>query len=604
MDIPFTLLAGEAYIKPERLVDNIIHLTTYRLFISTTKPTNSSIDCPIRSIDSIVEIDIKDEIYLYIHCKHIRSFRLKFFTKNQRRYWLRKLNDMIAVPKCLSDLFTIKFKLDIRKDEHSYHDHLNDELIRLQLDTHPWRLTDINQNYELCSSYPKYCVVPSTITNEEIIEAAKFRLYKQFPTIVWRHSNGAIIVRAGQPEVGWPFRRSKEDEKMIQAIINACNGTLTTNFIHGETSSSRLLILHAASRDAAIENCVKYYTDCDVKFMNLPDIHAISSNVRMLRAINVTQSEDSLLRLASTRWLYNLSALMNVAFLVVVNVDKDNRSVLVHCSNGQGRTSQIITLAEIMLDSHYRTISGFQILVEREWIQFEHKFGDHCGHNVDANGSNDCDLVFLQWLDCIYQLLMQNQAAFQFNEIFLRELAAHVFTGLYGTFLCNTDLERTTANSERKTSTTQLINPSFDERKQVLYPLCSISDLHFWSELYLCGAQSTPGLFEHASSEGHSSIINDFFSNYCDTCGERIEPDQPQKMHESQHWHATGECYYCYTCRIPLNNRGFFPHYGELFCSNKCASQRDDAFNKEKKTLTRQDDASTSKKMNKKIKFY
>ncbi|CAF1470575.1 unnamed protein product [Rotaria sordida] len=38
MDIPFTLLAGEAYIKPERLVDDIIHLTTYRLFISTVKP--------------------------------------------------------------------------------------------------------------------------------------------------------------------------------------------------------------------------------------------------------------------------------------------------------------------------------------------------------------------------------------------------------------------------------------------------------------------------------------------------------------------------------------------------------------------------------------
>ncbi|CAF4213616.1 unnamed protein product [Rotaria sordida] len=40
MDIPFTLLAGEAYIKPERLVDDIIHLTTYRLFISTRTMTS------------------------------------------------------------------------------------------------------------------------------------------------------------------------------------------------------------------------------------------------------------------------------------------------------------------------------------------------------------------------------------------------------------------------------------------------------------------------------------------------------------------------------------------------------------------------------------
>ncbi|CAF4968049.1 unnamed protein product, partial [Rotaria sp. Silwood1] len=63
-------------------------------------------------------------------------------------------------------------------------------------------------------------------------------------------------------------------------------------------------------------------------------------------------------------------------------------------------------------------------------------------------------------------------------------------------------------------------------------------------------------------------------ADYCDTCGEHIKTDQPQKSHESQHWHATDACFYCYTCRIPLNNRGFFTYYGELFCSNKCALQR------------------------------
>ena len=64
------------------------------------------------------------------------------------------------------------------------------------------------------------------------------------------------------------------------------------------------------------------------------------------------------------------------------------------------------------------------------------------------------------------------------------------------------------------------------------------------------------------------------YAEYCDTCGERIETDQPQMAHESQHWHATDTCFYCYTCRIPLHNRGFFPRYGALFCSNECASQR------------------------------
>lgn len=72
-----------------------------------------------------------------------------------------------------------------------------------------------------------------------------------------------------------------------------------------------------------------------------------------------------------------------------------------------------------MLDSYYRTIEGFQILVQREWIAFGHKFGDRCGHGVGANDPNERSPVFLQWLDCIYQLFIQNPVAFEFNEMFL-----------------------------------------------------------------------------------------------------------------------------------------------------------------------------------------
>lgn len=35
--------------------------------------------------------------------------------------------------------------------------------------------------------------------------------------------NGAVIARTSQPEVGWLFWRSREDEMMIQQIVDACN---------------------------------------------------------------------------------------------------------------------------------------------------------------------------------------------------------------------------------------------------------------------------------------------------------------------------------------------------------------------------------------------
>jgi hypothetical protein len=55
-------------------------------------------------------------------------------------------------------------------------------------------------------------------------------------------------------------------------------------------------------------------------------------------------------------------------------------SVVIHCSDGWDRTSQLCSLAELMLDPYYRTRRGFAILVEHEWLSFGHKFAERHGH--------------------------------------------------------------------------------------------------------------------------------------------------------------------------------------------------------------------------------
>lgn len=133
----------------------------------------------------------------------------------------------------------------------------------------------------------------------------------------------------------------------------------------------------------------------------------------------VTPYSSWLSQLESTRWLQNLSMLINVAILVVKEVDIHARPVLIHCSDGWDRTPQITTLSKIMLDPYYRTIKGFQILVQQEWIGFGHKFAQRCGHDVNSNDPNERSPVFMQWLDCVYQLYRQKPVAFEFNEMFL-----------------------------------------------------------------------------------------------------------------------------------------------------------------------------------------
>lgn len=66
---------------------------------------------------------------------------------------------------------------------------------------------------------------------------------------------------------------------------------------------------------------------------------------------------------------------------------------------------------------------------------------------------------------------------------------------------------------------------------------------------------------------------------YCATCGKAIGVDQGQISYEDQHWHATDECFKCYTCSKSL--RGglmFIPRHGVIYCSNNCLKNKNMKF--------------------------
>ena len=62
------------------------------------------------------------------------------------------------------------------------------------------------------------------------------------------------------------------------------------------------------------------------------------------------------------------------AVRIADRIESQKTSVVVHCSDGWDRTSQLTALAMLMLEPYYRTITGFQVLVEKEWIEVGHKF--------------------------------------------------------------------------------------------------------------------------------------------------------------------------------------------------------------------------------------
>lgn len=64
--------------------------------------------------------------------------------------------------------------------------------------------------------------------------------------------------------------------------------------------------------------------------------------------------------LESAGWLRHVRAVLEAAQFVAASVE-EGVTVLIHCSDGWDRTSQTCALAELLLDSHYRTVHGFQV---------------------------------------------------------------------------------------------------------------------------------------------------------------------------------------------------------------------------------------------------
>ncbi|KAL2092758.1 hypothetical protein ACEWY4_012556 [Coilia grayii] len=555
LQVPYSELDGESTRYVGRAEDAIIAMSNYRLHI---KFKESIVNVPLQLIESV---ECRDMFQLHVTCKDCKVVRCQFSTFEQCQEWLKRLVASVRPPARLEELFAFAYHawcVDVYTGEKEHHgqlcrpgDHVTsrfqNEVERMGFDTqNAWRVSDINSKHKLCPSYPQQLLVPAWITDKELENVAAFRSWKRIPAVVYRHqSTGAVIARCGQPEVSWWGWRNADDEHLVQSIAKACavdssthkplaNSTASpdlpnapdlsdTDFESSMTNSTeveslaiqphKLLILDARSYAAAVANrakgggceCPEYYPNCEVVFMGMANIHSIRKSFQALRFL-CTQMPDPanwLSALESTKWLQHLSLLMKAAVLVVNAVDRDQRPVLVHCSDGWDRTPQIAALAKLMLDPYYRTVEGFQVLVETEWLDFGHKFADRCGHGENAEDLNERCPVYLQWLDAVHQLQRQFPCSFEFNEAFLVKLVQHTYSCLYGTFLCNSGREREERHTQERTcSVWSLLRPAnrafrnmlySSHSEAVLHPVCHVRNLMLWTAVYLpCSLPTTP----------------------------------------------------------------------------------------------------------------
>lgn len=381
---------------------------------------------------------------------------------------------------------------------------LEEEFKRQNIPADKFRSSQLNQHYQLCPTYPKTLYFPVTATDDMIKGAASFRSKARVPALTYYHATtGSAIFRSSQPSPGLSDKVSVHDEHLID------------HFRQCSSNKSLLLIVDCRSKIAAQGNKMKgkgteqigRYTNCRQTFLEIDNIHAMRHSVDELRELCVKPCDAWFGRLERTGWLDYLRGIIIGAAKAAMYVMMKKASVLVHCSDGWDRTSQICGMAQIFLDKYYRTFKGFRALVEKDFLSFGHKFNDRLGHKSPRERSP----IFIQFLDCVYQVLVQQPHCFEFNSDYLVEFASYFNCGWFGTFLLNSELERKKASLNESTLSIWALldagqlrgfrNPQYRPDVAAIWPQMDIKAFTIWKDMYLRYDPSFKGGWEDALME-------------------------------------------------------------------------------------------------------
>ncbi|OQR93428.1 myotubularin-like [Achlya hypogyna] len=286
-----------------------------------------------------------------------------------------------------------------------------------------FRLTELNRNFTLCPTYPALFAVPARMTDAQVASVAEFRSKGRMPLLCWAHSNSASLWRCAQPKRGIFNAQSSDDELMLLLIAqtNHINQLVWIVDCRPELNARANNLKGGGTESSSIRHAT-------VTFMDIANIHAMRDSLDGVRTLLLSQNPDMDMvwhaRVEETKWLFHVRRVLSTAIQTANAIHNTAQTVVVHCSDGWDRTAQ-------------------------EWIKAGHKFEDRIGAGKAENDENSP--VFLQFLDCVWQLLRQYPTYFEFNATALSCIFEHAISGRFGTLLCNCERERQQLNVAGRT---------------------------------------------------------------------------------------------------------------------------------------------------------
>ncbi|KAF7417891.1 hypothetical protein HZH68_000544 [Vespula germanica] len=366
-----------------------------------------------------------------------------------------------------------------------------------------WRLSTVNIKFQLCSSLPQYIIVPASLTNSQLTDAAKYFQGNRLPVWAWSNQHGAALVKI--PELLPTITERIQENIMLENIRKSHPHKLPP-------------IVIELSKDISVKSIAvgfsKFYSLCSPE------------NIRQLWI----QDNNFYSLLESTKWLKYVSYCLEKTVTACENLNS-GYSVVLQEGEARDLCCVISSLIQLLLDPHFQTIVGFQSLIQKEWVASGHPFCDRLGHMMKPNSEKSP--LFLLFLDCVWQLCQQFPAEFEFTETYLTTLwdAAHV--SIFDTFIFNCEKDRTMAATDPNTplilrsvwdwreqfndqDILLFYNPLFNAygktltEKTIVKPLYSISNLELWSQCYF---RWIPPLVIHNGGGSHIDLYTRLLRN-------------------------------------------------------------------------------------------
>lgn len=298
-----------------------------------------------------------------------------------------------------------------------------------------WRITCINGTSDaFMLTAGETLIVPSSVLDYNLMESARHFRSGRVPIWVWGRPEGAALLRSGEL---LQTEQSATAESVLLEQVRRSHPKLTPPHV--------------------IYLCGNTYTSTGGPGI-LPPLASLQNSYKKLVELCTPttlggfwiQDSQYYSILDSSRWLRRVANCIAFADDAAEHLS-NNVTVVLQEGDGVDYCAVVSCLTQLLVDPYFRTISGFQSLIQKEWVALGHPFCDRFGLPRPGNPKElttkdtttaQAAPVFLLYLDCVWQLLQQFPAHFQFTETYLTTLWDCAHNHIFDTFLFNCARDR------------------------------------------------------------------------------------------------------------------------------------------------------------------